>query len=261
MPIRPVLGALPSPPDHRDLTPRPAPPARAALLPARLDLGYQSPIRNQANDPDCVGQAVAAILEFYLRREGRLDPGRLVSPPDLYDGGRSIERPAVPGAYPRAVLKWSQREGVCLEADRRTLASPYGPDAQRHRPATKVGVYASITPSVLDQRTALQEGPLLVVLPVTAGFYAPTEGVVHDRGSDDGYHAVVLVGYDHGREAFRLRNSWGATWGERGYAWLPYTHRITEAWSLRPALSALPPPPAPPAPRPSWWPSWLPWVS
>ncbi|MGC9041156.1 MAG: carboxypeptidase regulatory-like domain-containing protein [Roseiflexus sp.] len=38
-------------------------------------------------------------------------------------------------------------------------------------------------------------------------------------------HAVVLVGWDDSkgtRGAWRLRNSWGATWGENGYMWIGY---------------------------------------
>jgi len=38
-------------------------------------------------------------------------------------------------------------------------------------------------------------------------------------------HAVVLVGWDDSRGsrgAWRLRNSWGSTWGEGGYMWIGY---------------------------------------
>jgi hypothetical protein len=40
------------------------------------------------------------------------------------------------------------------------------------------------------------------------------------------YHAVVLVGYDNNRNAFRLRNSWGPTWGDNGSIWIDYDHFI-----------------------------------
>lgn len=37
-----------------------------------------------------------------------------------------------------------------------------------------------------------------------------------------GGHAMVVVGYDEQREAFRLMNSWGKTWGDQGFIWVKY---------------------------------------
>jgi C1A family cysteine protease len=38
---------------------------------------------------------------------------------------------------------------------------------------------------------------------------------------------MAVVGYDDARQALLLRNSWGATWGADGMAWLPYA-----AWAV-----------------------------
>jgi C1A family cysteine protease len=37
-------------------------------------------------------------------------------------------------------------------------------------------------------------------------------------------HAVAIVGWsdNHYGGAFRARNSWGASWGQNGYFWMPY---------------------------------------
>jgi C1A family cysteine protease len=64
-----------------------------------------------------------------------------------------------------------------------------------------------------------------------------------------GGHAVIAVGYDDsmkikskfpsGKEttgALLIRNSWGETWGEKGYGWLPYEYVLQELavdwWSI-----------------------------
>jgi hypothetical protein len=39
-----------------------------------------------------------------------------------------------------------------------------------------------------------------------------------------GGHALVVVGYDDQKEAFRLMNSWGKNWGDNGYIWVKYKH-------------------------------------
>jgi hypothetical protein len=37
-----------------------------------------------------------------------------------------------------------------------------------------------------------------------------------------GAHAMVVVGYDDGREAFMVMNSWGTNWGDGGFGWIRY---------------------------------------
>jgi len=39
-----------------------------------------------------------------------------------------------------------------------------------------------------------------------------------------GGHAVTLVGYDNSKQAFLVRNSWGANWGIGGYYWMAYDY-------------------------------------
>lgn len=37
-----------------------------------------------------------------------------------------------------------------------------------------------------------------------------------------GQHAVVAVGYDDSRRCIKVLNSWGSSWGDRGYFYMPY---------------------------------------
>lgn len=48
------------------------------------------------------------------------------------------------------------------------------------------------------------------------------------RGEQHAYHAMVLVGYDDSKNAFRVRNSWGEDWGDQGSIWVDYTFFINQ---------------------------------
>jgi C1A family cysteine protease len=37
-----------------------------------------------------------------------------------------------------------------------------------------------------------------------------------------GGHAVLLVGYDKNKKVFIARNSWGTSWGIKGYFYMPF---------------------------------------
>jgi C1A family cysteine protease len=59
----------------------------------------------------------------------------------------------------------------------------------------------------------------------------PKEGVV-------GGHAVLAVGYEDKTERFMVRNSWGTSWGKKGYFTMPYTYLLSENlsddfWTIR----------------------------
>lgn len=42
------------------------------------------------------------------------------------------------------------------------------------------------------------------------------------KGMQHAYHAMVLTGYDDSKKAFRVRNSWGTSWGDNGSIWVDY---------------------------------------
>jgi C1A family cysteine protease len=53
---------------------------------------------------------------------------------------------------------------------------------------------------------------------------------------DGARHAVCLVGVDERRDAIKLRNSWGTSWGNHGYAWLSRDALalvLIEAWTVK----------------------------
>jgi hypothetical protein len=42
------------------------------------------------------------------------------------------------------------------------------------------------------------------------------------------YHALVISGYDDSKQAFKVVNSWGKSWGSAGYIWIDYSFLLNE---------------------------------
>lgn len=42
------------------------------------------------------------------------------------------------------------------------------------------------------------------------------------------YHAMVIAGYDDNKQAFKVINSWGTSWGSQGYIWIDYDFFLNE---------------------------------
>lgn len=43
------------------------------------------------------------------------------------------------------------------------------------------------------------------------------------KGQALGGHAMIVVGYDDQRNAYKVLNSWGTSWGKDGYCWISYS--------------------------------------
>lgn len=261
------LGAHPSAPDSRDYHVAAFLPEARPPLPAKWDFtGFCQPIRNQGAEGTCVGHALASGVMGYEERTAPsvAEPyNRTLSVRDAYQGARMLEPVNGEGAQPRAAFKYAQQQGLCLEADwPYKVQSPgqAGAGAPASRAQNRIKTYSRVTLTADDLKDAMYwHGPLLAVVEVTDGFWTPDgDDKVHHRGAVAGLHAITLVGWDDGRKAFRLRNSWGTDWGHAGYCWLPYEHPIAEAWAATPDLIDG----KPQAPDVPWWKAafpFLPW--
>jgi len=90
--------------------------------------------------------------------------------------------------------------------------------------AYKIEDYVAIAPNTDAFKRALKEyGPLPVVVMVPDDWYYYRSGVyspIWNVGWAN--HAVLLVGWDDSDGCWFIKNSWGAGWGEQGYARVKY---------------------------------------
>ncbi len=63
---------------------------------------------------------------------------------------------------------------------------------------------------------------------IDTGWYSPTDNdpIIKKTNSTLGGHAVLIVGYD--QSGLYIQNSWGTSWGSKGFAILPWNLALNE---------------------------------
>ena len=246
----PLVRSLPpSFPDDRDIR---------TLLPAYVKARL---VRDQKKEGSCTGFGLACVVNYLLFRralelgaQGTADV-ESVSPRMLYHLARFYDEwpgEDYEGSSCRGALKAWHKHGVCREGlwpylDAKGDARFVRPDPNWDRDAMerRLGVYYRINrSSVVDiQAAILQIGAVYVSASVHDGWglgesrkafaghaSLPRIGPLRRRDSIGG-HAFALVGFNP--SGFVVQNSWGTTWGLRGFAVLPYDEWVTygtDAW-------------------------------
>lgn len=88
--------------------------------------------------------------------------------------------------------------------------------------------------TVENIKAHLQEGPLVIGAKLGENFMSwDSESVLKNDTKDyqgqHAYHAMMLIGFDDSKQAFRIQNSWGAAdWGDNGYIWVDYNFFVKQ---------------------------------
>lgn len=87
-------------------------------------------------------------------------------------------------------------------------------------PAGGVNGYIDVTASASSLASAVMNGPVSVAIEADQyAFQLYSSGILTGTCGTNLDHGVLLVGYgsDSGSEYWKVKNSWGTSWGEAGY--------------------------------------------
>lgn len=256
-----MTGAEPIAPEEYDNLPKLG--KFRAWLPRKVDLSEAFPKPGyQGNQPNCVAWATtyAARSFLYGRRLGHqpASTAEQMSPAYLYNRLRAPGSTCTKSIRIVDALNMLKTEGVVSLADfpddMRNCPVPAPQTLREKASAFKLKGWRAVeretardwrTPVILDDiKGALSRGqPVVFAMQLPedwfalkgAQVYAPTGPVTAN------HHAMALIGYDEDRQAFRLINSWGNSWGDEGYAWIAYDafkRLVGEAYVMEDAGSA-----------------------
>ena len=205
--------------------------------PVKIDLSNPLiPILDQGSLGSCTANAIAIAHLFEQFKQKSVEtfvPSRLF----IYFNEREMEGTINEdsGAMIRDGIKSVANQGVCTEVE-----WPYIIDKFRDKPPADCYTHAvqhqSLTYSRLMQDVSTMKACLYAGFPFVFGFsvYESFEstavtktGIVPMPGRREsmlGGHAVIAVGYDDKKGAFKIQNSWSIKWGDKGFFWLPYAY-------------------------------------
>lgn len=215
-----------------------------------VDLRAECPaVYDQGQLGSCTANGIAGAVEFdqLKQKQKSFTPSRLF----IYYNERVIEHTVSQdsGAQVRDGIKVVAKIGAPPETDWPYDIAKFAdkPPAAAYTDAKQdlVTVYTRVVQNLQQMQGCLASG-----YPFVFGFTAyesfesapvAQSGVVPMPAPSEkvvGGHCMLAVGYDSQQRVFIVRNSWGATWGMKGYCTMPFEYLLSSSyasdfWTLR----------------------------
>jgi C1A family cysteine protease len=224
-----------------------------ASLPASKDLtSYFPPIGNQGRYGTCVAWATGYNMMSTIRGMKRglsssamADRSNQISPLDLFVaipdakkgsncGGTNFES-ALDVMQQRGVASMATAPyGTTINCSSSSMQTAWSADA----PNNKIKYWRKIDPTANSIKQHIANNmPVMIGAKLADNFMTWNSDAVlssnttYNQVGQHAGHALIISGYDNSKGAngaFKVVNSWGTSWGSRGYIWVDYNFMINE---------------------------------
>jgi cathepsin L len=181
--------------------------------------GAVTPVKNQGQCGSCWAFSTTGSTEgANFLKTGTLNS---YSEQQLVDCAGSTGSMCLEGGLMDDAFQWIiQNGGICLESDYPYTAAD-GTCQTSCQSSGTVSNFTDVTQGSEDSlMTQLLLGPTSIAIDASgSGFQFYSGGVYTKFCGKSLDHGVLLVGYgtDSGTDYWKIKNSWGASWGEQGY--------------------------------------------
>lgn len=203
-------------------------------MPLSIDLSERMPLPgNQGSQGSCVAWAVAYAKSYHENIKRFVTDGNrrlMYSPSFLYNSIKIKQgRGCSGGLSMHEALQFVVDHGLPLLDD-----FPYDPKTCSIHPSSQVKVAASkrkaLTFKKIEladlKKTYILQDLLANGLPILIGIHTHSsldlykDGLYTPSGLQGRGHGMLVVGYDAEKNAYKIMNSWGQDWGDKGFVWM-----------------------------------------
>lgn len=205
------------------------------------------PIQNQGQQGSCAAFSLTSVFEYVVK----LNTNEMVDLSEAFlyynsrklDQGDAFDPTQDTGTTFTSGLKSLSQFGLAEEAyckynDNVCYQEP-SEEAYKNASIRKLIKALNVDRKVSAIKSALSEGyPVLGSFTLCPSFNPSSNGLVsmptkseidaiaNGEGDEEKHsrHGMVFVGYEDKLQAFLVRNSWGADWGNKGYCYIPYAY-------------------------------------
>jgi C1A family cysteine protease len=207
-------------------------------LPSLIDLrNKMPPVVDQGNLGSCTANALCSLISFIAPK---INGSRLFL---YYNERKAINTTKIDsGAYIHDGVYSLRINGICQETswpyiiNKFTVAPP--PSCYKEALVHKVLSIRNVDNTMFNMKNALLSGiPFAVGILVFPSFLSSkvsSSGMVPMPSRNEkpiGGHAICCVGYDDTKQVWIMRNSWGTSWGDNGYFYLPYAYLTNNSYT------------------------------
>ena len=207
------------------------------VLPSQYDISeYLPEVKSQGKQGSCVAWATGYYLKSYQEnyesvQNGIFNSNFEMSPAYIYNqikvtdcAGGSVVQHALDTIVSQGIVDWNvmvYNENECdiqPNTFQKALAEP-----------NKIEDYFYFDEELVFDYTKaflLNDQPVVIAITIDRNYFGARdengEYIYRKFKNADGGHAMLVVGYDDGRNAFKVVNSWGKNWGNEGFIWIDY---------------------------------------